>query len=196
MDVSYRGFVASPQLGTSQGLSVFFDGIRVNEPFGDVVNWDLMPLNALAGIDVFPAVHPVFGYKHAWAGHWCSARRTASTIPGADVQITSGWFGRRQIQASLGRHGEQIGVFAAGTYFHENGWRDNSETTVSQAYLKATLARARAGTERQRSWGAENKLIGNGLAPAEMLARRETAVFSSPDRTTNRPAAMAAVRHA
>ena len=47
MDVQYRGFTASPQLGTPQGLSVFVDGVRVNEPFGDVVNWDLIPLNAI-----------------------------------------------------------------------------------------------------------------------------------------------------
>ncbi len=40
MDVNYRGFTASPEIGTPEGLSVFFDGIRVNEPFGDVVNWD------------------------------------------------------------------------------------------------------------------------------------------------------------
>ena len=49
MDISYRGFSASPQIGTPQGLSVFFDGIRVNEPFGDVVNWDMIPMNAIAG---------------------------------------------------------------------------------------------------------------------------------------------------
>src|SRR5690606_38414494 len=61
MDVQYRGFTASPQLGTPQGLSVFFDGIRVNEPFGDVVNWDLIPSNALAGLDVFPGSNPIFG---------------------------------------------------------------------------------------------------------------------------------------
>lgn len=184
MDVSYRGFVASPQLGTSQGLSVFFDGIRVNEPFGDVVNWDLMPLNALAGIDVFPAVHPVFGYN-TLGGSLVLGTKNGFDHPGADVHVTSGWFGRRQLQASLGRHGEQLGVFAAGTYFHEKGWRDNSETTVSQAFLKATWREP--GLDLHASvMGAENTLIGNGLAPAEMLARRETAVFSSPDRTTNR----------
>ncbi|MCX7185980.1 MAG: Plug domain-containing protein, partial [Methylophilales bacterium] len=61
MDVTYRGFTASPQLGTAQGLSVFLDGIRVNEPFGDVVNWDMIPLNAINGLDVFPGSNPIFG---------------------------------------------------------------------------------------------------------------------------------------
>ncbi|MEQ1766960.1 MAG: Plug domain-containing protein, partial [Methylotenera sp.] len=53
MDVTYRGFTASPQIGSPQGLSVFFDGIRVNEPFGDIVNWDMLPMNALGGFDLF-----------------------------------------------------------------------------------------------------------------------------------------------
>ena len=42
-DISFRGFTASPLVGVPQGLSVFQDGVRINEPFGDVVNWDLLP---------------------------------------------------------------------------------------------------------------------------------------------------------
>ena len=34
LDVNFRGFTASPALGTPQGLSVFVDGVRVNEVFG------------------------------------------------------------------------------------------------------------------------------------------------------------------
>ena len=42
-DLTYRGFRASPLLGAGQGLSVYLDGVRINEPFGDVVNFDLIP---------------------------------------------------------------------------------------------------------------------------------------------------------
>jgi hypothetical protein len=48
MDVNYRGFTASPAIGTPEGLSVFFDGVRVNEPFGDVVR----PTLTLSGGDL------------------------------------------------------------------------------------------------------------------------------------------------
>ena len=61
MDVNYRGFTASPLLGTPQGLSVFLDGVRVNEPFGDVVNWDLIPRGALASLTLLPGSNPLFG---------------------------------------------------------------------------------------------------------------------------------------
>jgi iron complex outermembrane receptor protein len=50
IDVNYRGFTASPLLGTPQGLTVFLDGVRINEPFGDVVNWDLFPQSAISTI--------------------------------------------------------------------------------------------------------------------------------------------------
>ena len=57
-DLNYRGFTASPLLGTAQGLSVYVDGVRVNEPFGDTVNWDLIPNSAIAGIDLIPGSNP------------------------------------------------------------------------------------------------------------------------------------------
>ena len=49
-DVSYRGFTASPLLGTPQGLSLYVDGVRQNQPFGDTVSWDLIPRSAVAGM--------------------------------------------------------------------------------------------------------------------------------------------------
>jgi hypothetical protein len=60
-DVSFRGFAASPLLGTPQGLSVFQDGVRINEAFADVVNWDLLPQNAIASMQLLPGSNPVFG---------------------------------------------------------------------------------------------------------------------------------------
>ncbi len=36
-DLQYRGFTASPLLGLPQGISVYLNGGRVNEAFGDTV---------------------------------------------------------------------------------------------------------------------------------------------------------------
>ena len=44
----FRGLTASPLLGAPQGISVFQDGVRINEAFGDVVNWDLLPRSAIS----------------------------------------------------------------------------------------------------------------------------------------------------
>jgi hypothetical protein len=51
-DLRYRGFTASPLQGTPQGLAVYMQGIRVNEAFGDTVNWDLIPNIAVGRADV------------------------------------------------------------------------------------------------------------------------------------------------
>ena len=50
LDINYHGFTASPLVGTPEGLSVYVDGVRVNESFGDTVNWDLIPESAISGI--------------------------------------------------------------------------------------------------------------------------------------------------
>src|SRR5215468_12453684 len=60
-DVQYRGFLASPLLGAPQGLSMYLDGVRLNEPFGDTINWDLVPSNAIRSVNVIPGSNPIFG---------------------------------------------------------------------------------------------------------------------------------------
>ncbi len=46
-DFYFRGFDASPVSGTPQGLAVYQNGVRINEAFGDTVNWDLIPTSAV-----------------------------------------------------------------------------------------------------------------------------------------------------
>ena len=116
MDVQYRGFTAGPQIGTPQGLSVFLDGIRVNEPFGDVVNWDMIPMNAIAGVDVFPGSNPIFGLN-TLGGAFTLKTKDGFTNEGIDAEILTGSFGRKQLRveggwnngdfASFGRRPEQ-----------------------------------------------------------------------------------------
>ncbi len=45
--------------------SVFQDGVRINEPFGDIVNWDLSAASAIAGIQLMPGVNPAVRAQHA-----------------------------------------------------------------------------------------------------------------------------------
>ena len=54
-DLQYRGFEASPVNGVAQGLAVYQNGVRINESFGDIVNWDFLPDNAIEGITVLGA---------------------------------------------------------------------------------------------------------------------------------------------
>ena len=58
-DINYRGYTASPLLGTPEGLSVYLDGVRQNQPFGDVVAWDLIPKVAIRDMALIPGSDPV-----------------------------------------------------------------------------------------------------------------------------------------
>jgi iron complex outermembrane recepter protein len=60
-DIYYRGFVASHLLGLPQGLSTYVNGVRFNEPFGDSVNWDLVPQGAIDTMALHPGSNPVYG---------------------------------------------------------------------------------------------------------------------------------------
>ncbi|MEZ0288768.1 MAG: TonB-dependent receptor [Methylophilus sp.] len=184
MDVQYRGFTAGPQIGTPQGLSVFLDGIRVNEPFGDVVNWDMIPMNALAGVDVFPGSNPIFGLN-TLGGAFSMKTKDGFNNAGVDADVLTGSFGRKQLQAEGGWNNGTIALFGAGNFFLEDGWRENSPSKVNQFFGKASyrgdkldinLSTLLVGTE----------LTGNGLLPSQMYQQDRNDVYTSPDTTKNR----------
>lgn len=135
MDITFRGFSASPQLGTPQGLSVFLDGVRVNEPFGDIVNWDLIPMNALGNMDVFPGSNPLFGLN-TLGGALSLRTKNGFDDTGADVKFTGGSWDRKKGEVSAGWNNGTVGAFMAFTGFDEEGWRTNSPSQVNQGFAR------------------------------------------------------------
>ncbi|MCX7185984.1 MAG: TonB-dependent receptor [Methylophilales bacterium] len=184
MDVTYRGFTAGPQIGTPQGLSVFLDGIRVNEPFGDVVNWDMIPMNAIAGVDVFPGSNPIFGLN-TLGGAFTLKTKDGFTNEGVDAEILAGSYGRKQLQVEGGVNNGTFALFGAGNFFLEDGWRQNSPSKVNQFFGKGSYR----GEKLDLSLSTllvQTDLVGNGLLPSEMYAQGRRDVYSSPDTTKNR----------
>src|SRR6185437_11274022 len=100
-DLNFRGFTASPLLGTPQGVSIFQDGVRVNEPFGDVVNWDLIPQSAIASIQLIPGSNPAFGLN-TLGGAVAIYTKSGAEFPGADVEVSGGSFGRKTAEFEWG----------------------------------------------------------------------------------------------
>ena len=184
MDVTYRGFTASPQLGTSQGLSVFLDGIRVNEPFGDVVNWDMIPMNALNSLDVFPGSNPLFGLGTLGGAISMKTKSGFDSNEGT-VEYLGGSFKRNQFQGSVGGNNGVIAGFAAANIFKEDGWRVNSPSEVNQLFAKGEWRNDSVQLGLSMLY-AGNKLVGNGLLPTEMAKQDGSQIFTSPDETKNR----------
>jgi outer membrane receptor protein involved in Fe transport len=183
-DLQYRGFLASPILGAPQGLSLYLDGVRLNEPFGDIVNWDLLPTEAIREVEIMPGSNPVYGLN-TLGGSLTIETKNGFSDPGAAVRVAGGSFGRRLLGFGVGAHGERFAFYAAGRLFGEDGWRRFSPSDAKSGLVSASYARGAANAELLLL-GADTSLVGNGPAPEELLALDRTAVFTYPDRTQNR----------
>ncbi|MCB2426943.1 TonB-dependent receptor domain-containing protein [Methylophaga pinxianii] len=183
MDLQYRGFTAGPQIGTPQGLSVFMDGIRLNEPFGDVVNWDMIPMNAISAVDVFPGSNPIFGLN-TLGGAFTMKTKDGFNNTETDIQVLKGSFGREQLMAESGWNNGTIAFFGAGSFFMEDGWREKSPSEVNQAFGKASYRGDRLDLHFSTLL-VETDLVGNGLVPTQMYEQNRDGVFTSPDTTEN-----------
>ena len=183
VDLNYRGFTASPLLGTAQGLSVYVDGVRVNEPFGDTVNWDLIPNSAIAGIDLVPGSNPAFGLN-TLGGALAIRTKSGFSHPGGKIELSGGSFGRTNTELEYGGNNGRFGWYGAGDWFREDGWRDHSPSDIKQFFGKLSFRNA-AGEADLTLTKARSRLIGNGLLPLSMLAQRREAIFTHPDETRN-----------
>ncbi len=181
-DVNFRGFSASPLLGTPQGLSVFMDGVRVNEPFGDVVNWDLIPQNAISTINLIPGSNPVFGLNTLGAALSVNTK-SGFQYPGASASIYGGSWGRMAAEVEYGTHGEDTDFFLAGNFIDEDGWRDHSPSRIQTLFSKVGWEREDTDFDLSLLL-ADNKLEGTQALPLGWLDTREQA-YTWPDRNEN-----------
>ena len=184
-DVTYRGYVASPLLGTPQGLSVYMDGVRLNQPFGDVVSWDLIPLRAIASIALQPGSNPLFGLN-TLGGALSIETKDGRSNPGSVVQGTYGQYGRASLLFESGASWDSgIDAYATGNLFREDGWRDESPSRIGQIFAKVGWRGASSSAYLTVAY-ADNDLTGNGLQEQRFLARDYASVYTKPDTTDNR----------
>ena len=183
LDVNYHGFTASPLLGTPEGLSVYVDGVRVNESFGDTVNWDLIPQSAISTVTLISGSNPVFGLN-TLGGALSVRTKSGHDNPGTEFEAYGGSFGRRSFEAESGGEFGDFDYFLTGSYFDENGWRDFSHSRAWQAFGKVGWQNDKSDLDLSYSY-ADTSLYGNGAVPQSMLDyRRETSY--TPDFTENR----------
>lgn len=182
-ELVFRGFTASPVAAAPQGLSVYLDGVRVNEPFGQVVNWDMIPLNAIESLALVPGSNPLFGLNTI-GGALSLTTRSGFTSPGVDVSETLGSFGRSQTQFLAGVSDEHVAGLVSFNRLREDGWRQDSPSEVGQAFARADL-RSDWATLTVQGLHVDNSLFGAGLIPLEDAARDPRQVYTAPDGTLN-----------
>ena len=184
-DINFRGFTASPLLGTPQGLSAFVDGVRINEPFGDVVNWDLIPQSAISSIQIVPGSNPVFGLN-TLGGALGIYTKSGFQYPGASVSVSGGSFGRKQAEFEYGgNNGSTVDYFLTGNFFDEDGWSEHNPSTVKQFFAKVGWQNDKTDFDVSFT-GADNKLEGIQTLPLSFLKEDRKQPYTFPDINKNK----------
>ena len=185
-NVDFRGFTASPLLGTPQGLSVFQDGVRVNESFGDTVNWDLIPQSAISSINLIPGSNPLFGLN-TLGGSLAIHTKSGFEYPGYSIESYGGSFGTAAVNFEAGGHGERMDYFLTGNYYNSDGFRDYSASSslVQQWFGKVGYQDSTTDIDLIYT-GADNNLQGGQTIPISFYNVNQNLVYTFPDITTNR----------
>ena len=180
----FRGFTASPILGLPQGVAVYQNGARVNEPFGDTVQFDLIPQFALGRVQLTAGTDPTFGLN-ALGGSMALELKNGFDAPGFTGEFSGGSFDRITGTAEAGVSAGPWALYVGGTRFDETGWRVASASDVTQAVADVAYRAGRIDAGASFTF-ADTSLNGNGPAPVELLAADPRAVFTYPDTTENR----------
>ena len=184
-DVMFRGFSATPLAGTPQGMSVYVDGVRVNEAFGDTVHWDLIPNFAIQNMQIVPGSNPVYGLN-TLGGAIAIQTKDGRNNRGVAIEAEGGSWGRKRALAQFGGVSKDgsIDYFFGAQNITEDGWRKHSPTHINQTFGK--IGWQNESSKIDLSWiGAKNNMIGNGLTPIDMLGISREEVHTTPDQTKN-----------
>jgi iron complex outermembrane receptor protein len=182
-DLRYHGFSASPLQGTAEGLAVYQNGVRLNEAFGDTVNWDLIPQNAIARLDVWSG-NPVFGLN-ALGGAASLVMKNGFSQSGGAASLTGGSYGQARANAEYGARSGNFAFYGDAEGLSDKGWRLHSPSAIGRLYGDLGW-RAGASEVHLVLSGAQSHLSAIGPTPVEMLQQNSASVFTWPQITRNR----------
>ncbi|HTT14129.1 MAG TPA: TonB-dependent receptor [Burkholderiaceae bacterium] len=179
-DVNFRGFVASPIPGTTQGLAAYQNGIRINEAFGDLVNWDFIPEGAIARTALLPS-SPIYGLN-ALGGAVTIEMENGFTHPSTEIELRGGSFGRQGLAVEAGHQAGNMAGYLAVDLIHDGGWRNDSRSLVRRGY--GDIGYRDGNAEYHLSLTAASNSFGAAAAtPVEMLAQNWSSIFTVPQST-------------
>jgi iron complex outermembrane receptor protein len=181
-NIEFRGFVASPVSGTPQGLAVYQNGVRVNEAFGDTVNWDLIPTSAIKSIAVVTN-NPAYGLN-ALGGAVTVQMKDGFNYHGAEVDVMGGSFGRIQSSLQWGKQDGNWAVYGALEGVHDDGYRNFGASDVRRFY--GDIGYRYDGNEIHLNMGAaDNNFGAAATTPVELLQQYWGATYTTPQTSNN-----------
>ncbi len=167
-EVSYRGFDASPVGGRAQGLAVYQNGVRINEAFGDTVNWDVIPSTAIESMTIV-SNNPVFGLNAIGGAVSIVTVKDGFNYHGAEIDVLAGSVRARP---GLRTGGMQSGTAAAYISIEgvtDEGFRDFSDPDIRRMYADIGLKGSKAEFHLSFT-GADNNFGATAAAPEQLLA--------------------------
>jgi len=190
LDLNYRGFVASPVIGTPQGLAVYQNGVRINEVFGDIVNWDFIPQNAINNLTLVPS-NPVFGLN-ATGGALSFDMKNGFTYHGVEGEVSGGSYGRASTSVQAGGQVGNLSGYITADAIEDAGWRNDSASSLRRVYADFG-ARGDNNTEFHVTFtGANNNFGAAAATPVQMLSQDWSSVYTIPQTTQNQLAFLTA----
>ncbi len=187
-DVSYRGFDATPVTGTPIGLAVYQNGVRINEAFGDTVNWDLIPENAIDRTAIV-AGNPIFGLN-ALGGAILLTMKNGFTWQGFEADLRGGSFYRAQEEFQYGKQAGDWSVYGAFEQINDGGWRVDSASQLSRFY--GDVGYKANGFESHLQLTAGDTQFGAAaFTPLQELQSSWNSIYTVPQTTYNKMAMLA-----
>src|SRR2546425_5381951 len=179
LDVSLRGFQVSPVIGLPQGVTVYVDGVRANEPDAHEVNFDLLPLEDVERVEVVYGPSVLLGRNALGAAVNLVTRRGAS--PAArEIEASAGRWGRYELKAGAGARPGGWGYYVGARYQGGGGWREGTRGRVGTPVAKlGLLTRTRDATPSYS--GADNRIFQAGSLPESVAVANPRRNFTGGD---------------
>lgn len=166
-DIRLRGFTVSPVVGLPQSLSVFVDGVRVNEPDASQVQFDLIPMDDIERLEVVRGPAGPFG-RNTLAGALNVSTRRGSGPTSGELELGGGSFGRLDGRGTVSGSRGRFDYYLSGRYHDSDGWRQATDAELKQGFAK--LGYREGGTDAWVSYTvADNEILQPGSLPRSWL---------------------------
>ena len=174
-----RGYSLSPVVGSPQGVSVFLDGVRVNEPDAQEMDFDLVPMEAVEHAELVRGPAAVFG-KNSLAGALIMATARGGPTPSLETAGEAGAFGYRAGRITASGMAKGIDGYLLVRGSDEDGYR--VDTPARTRMLFATVGRKRDESDLALSViAAHDRVFQAGSLPESWLEEEPNANYTSGD---------------
>jgi iron complex outermembrane receptor protein len=179
LDVSLRGFQVSPVIGVPQGVTVYVDGVRANEPDAHEVNFDLLPLEDVERVDVVYGPSVLLG-RNALGAAVSLVTRRGTNPPSREIEASAGSFGRYEVKAHAGARSGAWDYYVGARYEREDGWRQDTPSRIGTLFGKVGLLNGVWDATLSYS-GADNRIFQAGSLPESVATVAPQVNFTPGD---------------